>query len=88
MNDSATRSIAPAALCIGTSIAFIAMGGAFLVGVMLLVRPSLFVLPEALEAPIADPEALERLELILYAATGTCFAVGMGALFLAFRKLP
>ena len=86
--SEAPRSIGPSAVCAAVAATFVALGGAFLVGVMVLVAPGVFAHPAAPAAPPANIEAAERLEVFLYMASSGCFVVGIAALMLAYRKLP
>jgi hypothetical protein len=87
MTDPApSTSIGSAAVCAATSATFVGLGGAFLIGVLLIVHPALLVWHDA-AAPI-DPEGAESLKTLLHAASAACFIVAGIALVLGLRKLP
>lgn len=90
MSESATpRPVWPAAVCAATSAAFVALGGAFLVGVLVIVHPAVFAVPQqGISLGPHDRGGAEFLQMVLYAATTACFVVAGIALVLGLRRLP
>lgn len=83
-----STSIASAAVCAATSATFVGLGGAFLIGVLLIVHPALLVWHDAAALAPVDPEGAESLKTLLHAASAACFIVAGIALVLGLRKLP
>lgn len=85
--NPAMASIAPAALCAATSAVFVALAGAFLMGLLLIEAPGIFVdAPEGASTMRTYPSDVFR--YMLYAASGGCFFVAIRALRAAAAKLP
>lgn len=82
-----TSSLGPAILCAGTSAVFVALAGAFLVGALSIVSPAMMTI-QAVDPNQPLNDGQQFLLLVLSVAAGVCFLVAIGALALAYRKLP
>lgn len=88
MQNSSPKAIWSAALCATTSVAFVALAGCFLAGVLLIVTPIAFPNWEDPFAPRELGDGQRSLLIALCVAAAACFGIALGALGLAVRKLP